>query len=168
MSLPRESLLVVGAVRPLGEETVFPKEVQLPPHVTLLPWFEILETQIHRFSLTLTRLAERHHSLRLEAGEEDLFGVKKDIPVQRIIACEAIRQIHIDLVRVASTFGAQIDQRWSGDNYRPHITHTDEDKLQEGEVVVVPALQVFSRSPNGDKILRSEHEFGMSDEQTAA
>lgn len=160
MSLPRESLLVVATLEPVEPGVIFEKGVKLPPHMTLLPWFELLENQTHRFSLTLTRLAGRYSPLQIKGGEEAYFGPQEDIPVRKLIADQAIFQAHHELIRLVATFGAQTDPRWSGDNYTPHVTHTDKHELQEGDVVTLSAMQLFSRNAKGDKILHSQHALG--------
>lgn len=168
MSVSRKELLIVGSIDPIAVEETFTGK--LPPHVTIFPWFQLLEPQIPRFSDCLDRIAARNVPLVLRVGEDDLFGVHKNIPVQRIVANAAIRKMHQDIQRIAEqTFGAGVENpEQVGDGYSPHITRVEGREFTEGQQVVLPNIQLITRTlGEKTKVVSSEYMLGDSNEQAS-
>ncbi len=170
MPFPRSELLVVGSIDPetTPDGKTFPKN--LPPHITVFPWFQVFASHSGMFSNCLSRIAARHAHLEATVGEEDLFGPEKNISVRRMLAVAGIRQIHRDIHAITKTFSAGVQNpEWVGDGYVPHITQTEGLELRGGQRVIIPELQLVERTPGEKlKIIYSTHKLGESDEQAAA
>lgn len=127
-----------------------PQEVGLrfsewPLHVTLLPWFSA--PNLSSVVALCEQVAQKFSPFSLAVGERAYFGYNRDLPVRLLEKNDEISQLHRALLLGVSERGWVQQGRYTGDQYRPHVTrHRGRDA--EGQITVA-AIYVVEKLPQG-------------------
>lgn len=116
--------------------------IALPLHATTVHWF----TSLHKpadIVKAITPLVESHNPIEIVGGEPDLFGLDKDVPVNRIANYQLIRDFHIKLHQALQPFEIMDTvPKWTGEGFNPHITRQQSGRFEEGRVFTASKLYV--------------------------
>lgn len=88
-----------------------------PHHITVLPWFKADTPAIRSLEAT----AKVHMPIEVSIGETAMFGVQNDILV-RVVKSDKLTQVHNALIAEHDGLFAFANSRFTGANYRPHVT----------------------------------------------
>ena len=102
----------------LDEHQVSDRFTSWPLHVTLLPPFQA-ET-ISDVKTALGDITEASQAVAVQVGEFAQFGAKRI--AQKLIPNPELLSLHHKLLQAARLQGWQMDGRYIGDYYTPHIT----------------------------------------------
>jgi 2'-5' RNA ligase len=108
------------------------KRLAWPLHITLLRWFEVPE--IEPYEARLEAVAATTPPFTALVGHEIAFGENGEVPVNVIADMTALQGLHKRLLEsLKESDGALESVRWSGEAYRPHITHHGDHRRQAGD-----------------------------------
>ena len=120
------------------------KRLDWPLHVTILPWFTVIEKSVALDDIK--QVITDTHSFELIIGPEELFGETK---VNLIGQPGKVEALHETLLEVsANNIVFSKDPEWIGNQYRPHVTHHGAERLYEGDTVTVGAVTIVQLIPN--------------------
>ena len=136
--------------RPVGADL----GLTIPPHVTLLHWFETKHSPDEIFSAAEAALMNCK-SVETYSTGADLFGSDKDIPVMRLERTPELLDLHLRLVDCLDGVGAVFDRTWVGaTNWRPHVTNTQDRELPAGLDLLINNLSfIEKRQPDKHRII---------------
>lgn len=109
-------LMFVYMLEPLESNKRF---TQWPLHVTLLPWFET--DDIETVKAELRQVAASTPAMNLKTTERAHFGARR-LPVMLIEDSRDLRDLHEKLLDITVRYGWELEGRYTGDNYLPHVT----------------------------------------------
>lgn len=126
-----------------------------PLHLTIVPNFSIGwdEAAIQE----RIRAALVHQSpVAVRAGQEELFGPRKTVPVTVLEPVPDLMSMHNGLLELLTKAGASFDhpehvQR----GYRPHVTVTSRRRLHPGDRTTVDSISIVDLQPRGNTELRT-------------
>lgn len=125
-------------------------EGQLPPHVTLVGWFEVphpraLENRVQNYAARLS-------PVEVTGEGEALFGPEEDVRVRLVTArLGRLSVVHAQLLDAVTRTGGQVLRpEWSGEGYRPHVTFVDGVGLGEGESQILSRIELIEQRNNSD------------------
>lgn len=128
------SFVLVAMVHPEQVPKSFRRRrLEWPLHVTLLPWFEVLDAE--GFMHDLNRLVPQEQSFIAEVGEDALFGPNRDVPVSLIKNREPFAIMHYFLLTILEKHDGvfSASSNWTKKDYTPHVTHHGDERLHPGE-----------------------------------
>jgi 2'-5' RNA ligase len=131
------SLILVHFVEQQLEGWSFPRE-HWPLHITLVPWFSVVDAEAVLRSLA--RVADETTPFRLRVGGQEQFGVHGEVSVNIIANQELVKALHVKLVEtLAEADTAYHEQRYMGQRFLAHITRhaIDGRHSSEGEEIQV-------------------------------
>lgn len=134
------ALIIVAMVDPATVPTTFRrKRLEWPLHVTIAPWFTVPdETKMIRF-LESNLLSEP--SFIAEIGDDTTFGEDGSIAVSLVANPQRFNVLHNYLLEyIRDNEGAIFVNTWTGDAYRPHVTHHGDNRLYGGDSFAVQSL----------------------------
>lgn len=116
--------------------------VALPLHCTVVHWFRS-EKPPAEIVKAVTPVATRTAPLELISGEPDMFGIDKDVPVNRLIDDEKLmafhKQLHAALKAVGITDTVPL---WTGDGFNMHVTRQRSGRFEQGRRFIARKLYV--------------------------
>jgi hypothetical protein len=116
--------------------------VALPLHLTMMSWFysDKSPAEVVR---AIQPIVEKQSLIELVSGEPDLFGIDKDVPVNRLVNEEALKQFHEALHDALKVIGATYKSpKWVGDGFAPHVTRQRSGRFEMGTTFVATKLYV--------------------------
>ena len=126
-----------------------PVNTKIPLHLTLLHWFKTEDTP-DKLVTDLGKTAQNFEPIKTYATEEAVFGSDDNIPVMRLERTPGLLQLHLALIGLAKSCGAEFDERWVGEaNWNPHVTHKSDKRLEVGDKVVIDEIDLIKRDPGG-------------------
>ncbi len=112
-----------------------------PLHITLVPWF--LCSSSDKLDEELEGILASLKPFEVTVGEPAMFGSKKNIRVNLIEPSSQLQKLHKLLVDLVHKLGKiDTDERFTGDGYRPHITHVAGRNAKPGERILVDSLHL--------------------------
>ena len=135
--------LVVIPLEPLKKGRAF---VDWPLHITIVPWFNCLETERQRLSDLLKAAAGRHHQFDSVIGQFEWFGKNQDLHVQLIVPNRQLNDLHLDVFNTLDRSGFPIHQKeYLGASYRPHLIYKPENKLAAGDIIKIDGFDLIKQ-----------------------
>lgn len=108
------------------------KRLTWPLHITLLRWFAVPD--ISKYEARLEEVAAATPSSIALVGHEIAFGENGEVPVNIIADMTALQGLHRALLESLRESGGTLESvRWSGEAYRPHITHHGDHRRHAGD-----------------------------------
>jgi len=100
-----------------------------------MPWFDTAYPD----SLTtiLQNLAHTTRQIEVQIGEWDMFGPDHDVPVQRVEPNRALNHLHSNLLGVVQEHGSIHSVKFTGSNYKPHITRQSMQTYEKGDLLII-------------------------------
>lgn len=121
--------LLVLEIEPVMVNKVY---VALPLHCTVVPWFRSNQSPANILK-AITSIVQDQPQIELISGSDDLFGKDKDVPVNRIVNHEEVREFHTKLLTVLQGIGVTDTQpQWTKDGFTPHVTRQKSGQFEEG------------------------------------
>lgn len=102
-----------------------------PNHITIVPYFftENLEKIIQEIKTICGSL----NKIPYVVSEVAYFGKEKNVEVSKITPNIQIVTLHQLLLNLAIKSDSDMDLKYSGENFAPHITHNDNPFPQKGD-----------------------------------
>jgi hypothetical protein len=116
--------------------------VALPLHLTMMSWFysDKSPAEVVR---AVQPVVEKQLPIKLVSGEPDLFGVEKDVPVNRITDEQPLKQFHTALQDALKVIGATYKSpTWVGDGFTPHVTRQRSGRFETGTAFLATKLYI--------------------------
>jgi 2'-5' RNA ligase len=118
-----------------------------PLHITLAPWFRIAD--IGKLTVSLFDAASKIPPFEAEVGGEAMFGPNGNVPVNLVVPQTAELELHQAVIGAIYDQSAKfVNDRWIGDAHRPHVTHHNTDRLQEGDVIAIEDFHLVQLLPH--------------------
>lgn len=134
----------------------------IPLHMTALHWFKS-PVSGQEIVGQLEEFAAGQGAISVRATDTDLFGPNKDIPVMRLELSVELVRLHLGLLAVARSMGAELDERWVGAaRWSPHVTHKGESRLYPGEALRIDDLDLIARGQDRRRELMARINLGDS------
>jgi 2'-5' RNA ligase len=117
-----------------------------PLHVTLVEPFAT-ELTAEAVAHVLGPVASGAHVVTAAAGDEAMFGRRRDVPVTLVRdhgELEALRMRALEAIRIA---GVHIAVDPSRKEFRPHVTRKQHGRLRPGDRVVLDTLALIDMRP---------------------
>jgi 2'-5' RNA ligase len=145
--------LVVCMLAPIEVGTQF---TQWPLHMTLVPWFKASdEKTVQEIVQNATSV---HHPFSVTIGERAYFGPAGKLPVLKIVNTPDLQSLHESVLQAVKDAGLQIEGRYTGDNYSPHVTQ-QAGKDAEG-VLQFDCVYIAEALPQGYRKIVAKLELG--------
>ena len=139
-------LVVVLPLSPLRVGTGF-AVAEWPLHVTVLPPF-LTDAPAADIATAMAEVARTRHPLTVVAGDDELFGRRRDIPVSLILPSDDLTALHHALVTAIRPFAAEPDEpAFTGPGFRAHVTHKPPERLHPGAVLTLTQLALVDMRP---------------------
>lgn len=98
-----------------------------PHHITVLPWFKANKEAL----ASLESIVGRHLPITAELGQTAMFGPREDILV-RLVESDDLVKLHQRLIKQRRGVLGFANSRFTGDDFRPHITLSGTDDPPPG------------------------------------
>lgn len=117
---------------------------ELPLHMTCVRWFET-QVPCKQIEVALRNLLHSQKPIKLLAGKEDLFGVRKNVPVNRIIRSAELLKFHKTIVTLLNSLPViHTNPQWINDGWNPHVTHKQNRRMCEGDEFLFNSVSIVS------------------------
>lgn len=140
-----KSLVMANLAHP--EQELGDDMEDLPLHITIVPpfWHDRIATGriAHTIGATLADI----DPFTVTAQEEALLPVNKDDGVfARKVGAHTLHVVHNLLIPVVKKIsGVEIDTQFTGDNYTPHATNTETQRLERDDWRYIDALYLLQK-----------------------
>ncbi|HSH56295.1 MAG TPA: 2'-5' RNA ligase family protein [Candidatus Limnocylindrales bacterium] len=137
------------------------KRLEWPLHITLIPWFRVPDPST--LDGILETVAVQSRPFDAVVGMEAAFGGRKEVLVN-VLADPALAQhLHLNLKRALDGVGANYQsERFTGDNYKPHITHHGDRRRHEGDRLAVRNFYLVKLLPQNYCQVVKAYELGYN------
>ncbi len=105
-----------------------------PLHITLLPWFSA--SDYDELQKQLKKLLISHQKFSVETGERAYFGYQGKLPVTLIEPNDKLQQLHEELLKLVEANNWNLEGRYVGSQYRPHVTQQVGKDAEDSPVVI--------------------------------
>jgi 2'-5' RNA ligase len=139
--------VVVVFIRPVRAGHMFPRS-DWPLHITLARFDskEPAEGVAERIGRALSGWL----GFDVRTGADDFFGRNHSVPVSLVEPHPQLQLLHDRLLDELGTDVHLLSPHHARQNFRPHISHQAEGRLQSGEVVRVAQAALVDMRPDGD------------------
>ena len=98
----------------------------------------------------IKQLCNNFKAFALTAGEDEFFGLNREVHVTTMIMNDELQELHDSLVSVLSDAGAIFDEpQYMLENYRAHATVQETIRLHEGDSIAIDNITIIDKLPNG-------------------
>jgi|GEM_PF-4174815 len=128
-----------------------------PPHVTLVPWFDLPTNRWQEFD---ARFQEEDIvwdlDSRVRVVEKELFG-SDDAPIEvaRLFGIMSVLA-HARSAGLVREFGGEFDSTYMGSNWHAHISDSTHRVYDIGEDIALSAIAVFQKK-DGAKTIKQQY-----------
>ncbi|MBT2597038.1 2'-5' RNA ligase family protein [Arthrobacter sp. ISL-72] len=159
------NLILVAFVEPVTDGLVFPRE-DWPLHITLVR-FDVKpaaasdggggEAELtDRIARLIERPVQAALGTRLTIGADAGFGRLGSTPVSLVEPDRTLQELHESLMQaVAELQGRVPTPQHTLDNYRPHVSHHGDKRVEQGDAVVLDRVALVDMAPDGNHSVRS-------------
>lgn len=145
------------AAIPVTEVAVGQRVDTWPPHITLVPWFELPSEQWEAFDREMhEREIVRDLDARMQVGKREMFGPHLDKPVARLFGIMAVLA-HTRMKVLVEDFGGSFDESYMGLNWHAHISDTEVFRGNVGDIIETNRIAIFQKQA-GVKIIKAVYE----------
>jgi hypothetical protein len=136
-------MVVIAPLVPMVVGDEF-EQGRIPLHLTLLPKFRVSYGEEPAVVTMINEVAAAAGMITATCAGYASFGGEGEVRVSTVEASVEIRRLHDHLLeRARQVGGVPVRPAYSGDGYRPHVTHTDGQAPRPGEQLVLTALAVL-------------------------
>lgn len=141
---------------PLISVSIGDKVPRLPPHITLVPWFDLSAEDWPDFDRDIREELLVEEGIMAYAAGDALYGEANDVAVGELggvmfgahaLACAIVRR-----------YGGEIDPTYTGLNWHPHVSYTPGRTIRTGEKLDIATLGVFSKDDD-QKVVRALYDW---------
>lgn len=160
-----EQLMVVAPVETLKVGEEFEKT---PPHLTIFPWFNLQTASWSDFSHHVNEVIEGTRAPLVIGGSSVSFGPNENIDARRLDSDTVSPtfnallgfDIHAGIYRAAHMYGENIDDTYTGHNWKPHISATEEFILASEQQVQLSTLAIMKKTEQRTKLVKAVFAWG--------
>lgn len=157
--------LVALPIHPMEVGTMYPPNVPLPLHCTVMHWFKLgPNNSIDQLNSELTRLSGEirgESSIRLISSLSSMFGPKNDVPVFVLERNLGLEILHTKLLLFLAAAGCLLTElRWVGAGYRPHVATVGRCRFSMGQSHSANEIVLVERGVGGVKTVLSSRPIG--------
>jgi 2'-5' RNA ligase len=106
--------------------------VALPLHCTVVHWFRSDKSPAEILK-AITPTVTATPPIEIISGKPDMFGLDKDVPVNRLVDDEPIMNLHRELHTTLQRIGVEdVNSMWTGDGFNTHVTRQRSGRFEEG------------------------------------
>jgi len=119
-----------------------------PLHLTVIPWFRVEEEALPSTLLAIEETAKRVGSFAVRTKGNAWYGPKDDVPVTEVEdTTSRLAKLHHGLLQsIQDGGGTVIDLTYTGANYSPHVSLTEDSRgLQPGQVLELSNITVVEK-----------------------
>ncbi|HUC96330.1 MAG TPA: 2'-5' RNA ligase family protein [Candidatus Saccharimonadales bacterium] len=118
-----------------------------PQHITLIPPFAAGRSDVVNVA---SETASEFSPFRIETGEKETFGPKRDISVILIKPSEILTAIHVSLLKKLNDRDIVINlDEFIGENYTPHIAiKPSQPDLEGAQPILFDHIAVIQKNKN--------------------
>lgn len=120
----------------------------LPAHITLVPWFDIEPEYWNEFDTSLR-----------ERVREDLYMATQGVSRERFDHDASVTRMggvmfgaHAAVLSLAKAFGRNMDERYTGLHWSPHVTDKNNRVVEVGESVVPAGIAVIEKKTASKRV----------------
>ena len=134
-----------------------------PLHLTLIPWFKISGKELPKFLTAVESIASNYGPIQLKQEGSTNFSTR-EVRVTLIRPTSEIINLHQDLLLAISDSNALIlSSRYTGSNFRPHITEQAGRSLPEAKVIISHKLYLITKEFADQRQIVHDIEFSKTD-----
>lgn len=135
-----------------------------PLHITQIVWFRLpVENQWMVLDRAIGPVTAETEPILAAIGPVEYFGARKDVPVNTIKNQQPFKRMHTRLKSNLDSIGAQYQsESFSGDAYRAHITQHGEEKMREGDELLIDRLYLVQLQPRNICRVVKSYKFGYN------
>ena len=158
-----EQLMVVAPVEPVQVGEQFEKT---PPHLTVFPWFKLQNASWADFSDYVEEVIEETRAPLVIGGSSVSFGPNEDIHARRLdVASPTFNilqgfDIHAGIYRAVHMYGEDIDDTYTGLNWKPHISATEAFILTSEQQLQLTTLAIMKKTEQRTKLVKAVFAWG--------
>ena len=147
--------VLVHFLVPSADGTRF-RTADWPLHLTLVPPFKT-DASAAKVEETVTPLAPQTTPIPVPVGEPGQIGRAHDIPVMRIVANEALAELHRTLLEALTPLRPHFrNKEYVGGGYNPHVTDQRAGRVETGHTFTVDSVSLVDMSTPGQRdVLRT-------------
>ena len=129
----------------------------LPPHLTILPWFDLAITDRAYFHDRMSDIVEEEGFSHVAGAGRELFGPSNTKPVTALRG--VLLGVHCHAMRVMGELDIEIDEQFTGLNYVPHVSDRREGGVEVDQEIKLTSLAVMTAGPGRIKIVDTVYEL---------
>ena len=133
-------LLIVAPLDIVHQGVVYE---HIPPHLTVLPWFELPNSRWSAFTEGMEELVIEERLSNVKGARAARYGQYGTLPVREL--CGELLGVHAHALNLVKWLGCTVDPMYTGHNYSPHVSDKPERVIAEGEPIDFPGLAVFRK-----------------------
>lgn len=128
---------------------------EFPPHLTIVPWFDLSQDLAGNLEQNLFVLANRTKPLEIIGEDEAYFARNGEARVRRLGDVAMLRRFHHEVVAITEVCGGQfVDETYMNAHYNPHVSAWDGGSFAEGERVTLTHLQLAGKDKAAHPLTR--------------
>lgn len=141
-------------VEPVAAGQEFPR-TDWPMHITLVRFDVENDGDTARFAALAEMPAKQALGTVLAVGGDDRFGRQGSVPVSLVEADPALQALHDSLVQAVDQVSGRIaSPHHTRRNFRPHVSHHGDKRLNPGDAVVLGHIALVDMAPDGNRSIR--------------
>jgi len=150
----RQKLIVVETLKPVAK-----KDLRMPPHMTIVPWFSMGQEQVKPFRRELGKLSRT--AIRYASGYGwHMFGWNETTPGMIMDIDEDGYKFQENVVEMIQDFGGHLENyEWTKRYWVPHISDRYEFQVRLGQFVQFDSLALYSKQPDGHSTLETSRQL---------
>ena len=114
--------------------------IALPLHCTVVHWFRSDRSPADIVK-SISAIASSAAPIELVAGAPDMFGLQKDVPVNRLLDDKQVMDLHRQLHAQLQTLGVvDVVPQWTNDGFNTHVTRQRSGRFEQGRRFVARRL----------------------------
>jgi hypothetical protein len=153
-NLGMRNLIIVAFIEPVAEGQEFLRS-DWPLHITLVRFDVTNDGDAARYAALAETPAKQALGTVLAVGGEDRFGRQGSVPVSLVEADPALQALHDSLVQaVEQVSGRVASPHHTRQNFRPHVSHRGDKRLNRGDAVVLDQIALVDMAPDGNHTIR--------------
>lgn len=153
--------VVVLPIAAMTRGSIYPEEVQLPLHCTVMRWFQLplsVEGLVAGVQYA-ARTTVRKKGIELRSSSHAWFGLHGNVSVHLLAHNGALEGLHTRLMVFLIQQGAQFHSLdWIGAGYRPHVTDVGGQSFVPGSTHFTDRFTIIERVGRG-RVVHDSHPF---------
>ena len=149
-----EKMIVVSFFEELDPGYRFPAG-DWPMHLTLVRPFTVAEESVENLEARLAGTLFDQDPIEIVFEEKAQFGPQKDVPVTTVRPNAELQLLHDRLLALVDEGGAINNSRWSGAEYRPHVTRQRTGATEPGETAELASASLLDYQDNTRTVRRT-------------